>query len=138
MSCFSSFKPFVISPVLFLIPCTFSMPNRIVLLHSSCHCWLHLSRVFPMGFLAVFFFRWAGGWPAASTPNLEDQVIFDQGFLPLALDTPVSNCKAAVLVLVHPEYFISLVPPYLVSIPLSATGGGTRWKTSNSSRILIY
>jgi len=32
-----------------------------------------------MGFLAVFFFRRAGGWPAALTPNLEDQVIFDQG-----------------------------------------------------------
>ena len=35
---------------------------------------------------------------------------FDQGFLPLALDTPVSNCRAAVLVLVRPEYFISPVP----------------------------
>ena len=45
-----------------------------------------------MGFLAIFFFCWAGGWPAASTPNLEDQVIFDQGFLPLALDKPISNC----------------------------------------------
>ena len=63
-----------------------------------------------LGFLAIFFFRWAGGWPAASTPNLEDQAIFDQGFLPVALDTPVSNCKAAVLVLVRPGYFISLVP----------------------------
>ena len=62
-----------------------------------------------MGFLAIFFFRWAVGWPAASTPNLEDQVIFDQVFLPLALDTPVSNCKAAVLVLVRPGYFISPV-----------------------------
>jgi hypothetical protein len=39
----------------------------------------------PNGFLAVFLFRLAGGWPAASTPNLEDQVIFDQGFLTLAL-----------------------------------------------------
>ena len=62
-----------------------------------------------MGFLAIFF-RWAGGWPAASTPNLEDQVIFDQGFRPVALDTPLSNCKAAVLVLVGPGYFISPVP----------------------------
>ena len=43
-------------------------------------------------------------------PSLEEQVIFDQGFLPLALDTPVSNCKAAVLVLVRPGYFISTVP----------------------------
>jgi hypothetical protein len=31
-------------------------------------------------------------------------------FLPLALDTPISNCKAAVLVLVRPGYFISPVP----------------------------
>jgi competence transcription factor ComK len=37
-------------------------------------------------------------------------VIFGQGFLPLALDNSISNCRAAVLVLVHPGYFISLVP----------------------------
>jgi hypothetical protein len=37
-------------------------------------------------------------------------VIFGQGFLPLALDKSISNCRAAVLVLVHPGYFISLVP----------------------------
>jgi len=49
-------------------------------------------------------------WYAASNPNLEDQVIFDQGFLPLAFDTPVSNYKAALLVLVRPGYFISPVP----------------------------
>ena len=55
-----------------------------------------------MGLLAVFFFRRAGGWPAALTPNLEDQVVFDQGFLPLAFDKPISNCKAAVIVLVRP------------------------------------
>jgi hypothetical protein len=62
-----------------------------------------------MGFLASLFFRWAGGWPTGLTPNLEDQVIFGQGFLPLALDTPVLNCKAPVLVLVRPGYFISPV-----------------------------
>ena len=48
------------------------------------------------------------GWPAASTPNLEDQVIFDEGFLPLALDTPVSDCRVAMLVLVrsgHSEFY---------------------------------
>ena len=49
-------------------------------------------------------------WPAASTPNLEDQVIFGQGFLPLALDKSKSNCRAAVLVLAHTGYFISPVP----------------------------
>jgi hypothetical protein len=116
-----------------LIPCTFKVPNRIVLLRNLCRRRLHISRVFPMGFLASLFFRWAGGWPTALTPNLEDQVIFGQGFLPLNLDKPVSNCKAAVLVSVRPGY-----PPYLVSITLSATRGGARWKTSNSSRISLY
>ena len=37
-------------------------------------------------------------------------MIFDEGFLPVALDTPVSNSRAAVLVLVRPGYFISPVP----------------------------
>ena len=37
-------------------------------------------------------------------------MIFGQGFLPLALDKSISNCRAAVLVLVHPRYFISPVP----------------------------
>jgi hypothetical protein len=37
-------------------------------------------------------------------------VIFDQGYLPLALDKPISNCKAAALVLVRPWYFIPPVP----------------------------
>jgi len=43
-------------------------------------------------------------------PNLEGQVIFGLGFLPLALDNSISNYRAAVLVLVHPGYFISPVP----------------------------
>ena len=60
-------------------------------------------------------------------------MIFDQCFLPLALDMPVSNCKAAVLVRSAPGILLHWYPPYLVSIPLSATGGGARWKTSNSS-----
>jgi hypothetical protein len=46
---------------------------------------------------------------ACCTFNLEDQVIFGQGFIPLALETPVSNCKATMLVLVRPGYFISPV-----------------------------
>ena len=65
-----------------------------------------------MGFLAflVFFGDEQGAGLLHQPPNLEDQVIFGQDFLPLALDTPVSNCKAALLVLVHPGYFISPVP----------------------------
>jgi hypothetical protein len=61
-------------------------------------------------------------------------MIFGQGFFPPDLDTPVSNCKAAVLVLARPDVLFLHYPPYLVSIPLSATMGGARWKTSNSSR----
>jgi len=51
-------------------------------------------------------------------------VIFDQGFSPLALDTPVPNCKAAVLALFHPGYFICPGPTIFVTIPLFTTGVG--------------
>jgi hypothetical protein len=50
------------------------------------------------------------GLACCFNPNLEDGVIFDKGFLPLALDEPISNCNAGVLVLVRPGYFISPVP----------------------------
>jgi len=86
------------------------VPNRIVLLRSLCRRKLYLSRVFLMGFLAIFLFFF----------NLEDQVIFDQGFLPLALDTPVSNCRAAVLVLVRPGYCISPAIYSFIDIKLHA------------------
>jgi len=62
-----------------------------------------------MGFLAVFFYSMNKGLACCIKPNPEDQAIFDQDFLPVALDTPVSNCKAAVVVLVRPGYFISPV-----------------------------
>ena len=52
MSWFNSSKPFIISPVLFLIPCTFGVPNHIVLLHSLCRRTLYLSRAFLMGFFS--------------------------------------------------------------------------------------
>jgi hypothetical protein len=86
---------------------------------------LNLSGVFPLGIFAIFFSDEQGAGLLHQHPNLEEQVIFDQGFLPLLLDTPVSNSKAAALVLVHLGYFISTDPQYLVSNPLSATGGGT-------------
>ena len=110
------------------------------LICSVCRRRLHLSRVSPMGFLAIFFFRWAGSWPAASTPNLEEQVIFDQGFLPLALDTPVYQRlqgSSANFGLPRLFYFPG-TPPYPVNILLSATRGGTQWKTSNSSRAYYF
>ena len=44
------------------------------------------------------------------TPNLEDHVICDRGFLPLAFDKLMSSCKAADATLVRHIYFISPVP----------------------------
>jgi hypothetical protein len=62
-------------------------------------------------FSGFFLFSMSRGLVCCiNPPNLEDQVIFDQDFLPLALYKPISDCKAAVLVLVHPECFISPVP----------------------------
>jgi hypothetical protein len=62
-------------------------------------------------------------------------VIFDQGFLPLTLDKPISNCKAAVLVLVCPGYFISPVPAISGEYSPIHHRVGARWQTSNSSRV---
>jgi len=62
-------------------------------------------------FLAFLFFSdEQGAGPLHQPPNLEGQVIFGQVFLPLALDNSLSNCRAAVLVLFYPGYFISPVP----------------------------
>jgi len=63
-----------------------------------------------MGFLAVFFYSMSKGLACCINPQPEGPAIFDQGFLPLALDTPVSNYKTAVLVLVLPGNFISPIP----------------------------
>ena len=62
------------------------------------------------------------------TPNLEDQVIFGQGFPPLALDKAIPNGRAAVLVLVHSGILFLRYPPYLLSVPLSANWGGAPWE----------
>jgi len=46
------------------------------------------------GFLAFLVFNdGRGAGLLHQPPNLEDQVIFDQGFLPLAFDTPVSRAR---------------------------------------------
>jgi hypothetical protein len=60
-----------------------------------------------MVIFAIFFSDEIGVGLLHQSPNLEEKVIFDQGFLPLALDTPVSNSTAAALVFVRPRYFIS-------------------------------
>ena len=70
MSSFNSSKPFIISPVLFLIPCTFSVPIRIVFLCSLCLRNLYLSRVFLMGFLAIFLFLMSSGLACCTNPQL--------------------------------------------------------------------
>ena len=57
-------------------------------------------------------------------------MIFGQGFLPLALDKAIPNGRAAVLVLVHPGILFRRYPTYLVSVPLSATWGGARFRTT--------
>jgi hypothetical protein len=71
---------------------------------TTCFSFL-ISIEILMGFLAIPFLSLSRGLACCiNPPNLEDQVIFDQGFHPLALDTPVSDCRAAVLVLVRPGY----------------------------------
>ena len=61
-------------------------------------------------------------------------MIFGQGFLPLALEKSIPNCRAAVLVWSVPGILFPRYPPYLVSVPLSATWGGARWETNNFSK----
>jgi hypothetical protein len=63
-----------------------------------------------MGIFANLFSDDQGAGLQNQLPNLEEQVIFVQGFLPLALDTPASNSKEAAVVLFRPGYFISPVP----------------------------
>jgi len=64
-----------------------------------------------MGFLAIFFFQMSRGLTCSINPQSGGPGdFFYQGVLPLALDTPISNCKTAVLVSVRPGYFISPVP----------------------------
>ena len=90
------------------------------------------------GFLAfLVFWRWSRSRPTASTRNLEDQVIFGQGFLPQALDKSVSNCWEAVLVLSTPGILFPQYPPYLVSIPLCTTWGKAWGETSSAYYLVI-
>jgi hypothetical protein len=81
----------------------------------------------------LFFNYEQGAGPLHRPPNLEVQVIFGQGFLPLALDQSISNCQAAVLFWSTLGTVFSWYPQFLVSIPASATWGGARWETSNFS-----
>ena len=48
-------------------------------------------------------------------------MIFGQGFLPLALDKSISNCRAAGLVLVQPGYFISPVRRWMQGVKAAVT-----------------
>jgi hypothetical protein len=67
-------------------------------------------RSISNGHFRNFFSDEQGAGLLQQHPNLEEQAIFDQGILPLALDTPVSNSKAEALSLARPGYFISPVP----------------------------
>jgi len=49
-------------------------------------------------------------------------------FLPLALDKSIPNCRTAVIVLVHPGILFRRYPQYLVSVPLSVTWAGARFR----------
>jgi hypothetical protein len=62
-------------------------------------------------FLALLFFNdEQGAGPLHQPPTWRAMWFLVFSFLPLALDKSISNCQAAVLVLVHPGYFISPVP----------------------------
>ena len=98
------FLNFLLSLLLVLLPSTFFLDVL-----------FFFSPMVPEAWCSVFwhflvFSDERGAGPLHQPPNLEDQVIFGQGFLPLALDKSLSNCQAAVLVLVHAGYFISSVP----------------------------
>ena len=111
MSCFNSSKPFIISPVLFLILCTFSVPNCIVLLRSLCHRKLHLSSVFLMGFFSNFlFFSMSRGLACCINPQPGGPGDFwsrCSSSSPWYASIKLQGSSAS---LVHPRYFISPVP----------------------------
>ena len=63
-------------------------------------------------------------------------MIFFQGFLPLAFTDLSVNRKAAVLVLVCPRYFISLVPPHIWrAFPYPPPGEALDRRPSNSTQL---
>ena len=88
------------------------------------------------GFLALSFLWWTGSWPDASTPNLEDQVIFGQGFLPLAFVKPLQGSSICTLDRGHhcllsvgpaePRFFYEVValPPHPFPTWLGTGFGG--------------
>jgi len=63
-----------------------------------------------MGILPILFLSISRGLACCINPQPGRPGEFDQGFLPLVLDMPVSTCKAAKLVLFRTGYFISPVP----------------------------
>ena len=112
------------------------------IISMSCHrspvCLVRLDfflfRAFGWGFETVYFYGMGSSTPCP-TSNLEDQVICNQGFLPLAFEIQLHLLQgSSSLFWSAPSILFPWYLPYLVSIPLSATWGGTRWETSNSSR----
>ena len=93
-----------------------SLEHSMYQISKSCFlAWVVYIRLISEAWCLVFFsisyfLKMKGQLARCNNPNLEDQVIFGQGFLPLVLDKSISNCQAAMLVLVHPAYFIFPLP----------------------------
>jgi len=90
---------------------------------------------FPMGFLAIFFFRWIGGWPAASTPQPGGPGDFCSRFSsssPWYASIELQDSSAS---FGPPRVFYFPGTRHIWwAFPYPPPGGGARWKTSNSSR----
>ena len=91
------------------------MPIHNLLLVFLCTCFRLHSFNRPIPFirwevLACKCFPWTGSWTFAQPPTWRTRWFFFRSFLLLAFTDSSVNCKAAVLVLVCPGYFISPVP----------------------------
>ena len=98
------------SSILLKIPWIFQAPIFIVLFRSlfrRTFCFIRAYLVLFLGFKC--FFPSDGLLVQRITPNLEDQVICDRAFLPLAFDKSMSYFKAINATLIRPGYFISPV-----------------------------
>jgi len=123
------FLTVLVSGILCTWPIQLSLWALIQLTTFLCFSRFHLHPLNrPVPFLhwessACSCFTWMSSCPSHNPQPGGPGDFFFHGFLPLAFTDPSVNRKAAVLVLVCARYF------------LSATWGGTRWETSNSTRV---
>jgi hypothetical protein len=102
------------------------------------HCLFHLRR--PDIFvrwdsLACILFLWMGSLPLAQPQpgeqgDLSSRFPSSRPYRSLCKPQGSGTCFGLPRVF----YFLGAPPPYLGSVPLSATWGDTRWETSNSTR----